>query len=232
MSLEPLVNNENLFISRRQRNSPSTTLCFTGIGHAIGGVDIQSEEFVRATSDSDTFFIIDKQRTWGNNIDWDLLKEVVNAGSQNRFSAIGNSMGGFLAILSSCLFRVEIVVAFVPQFSVDKRVVDERRFDEYVDKIDNFVYSSLSNCFKKETEYYCFFGVGGDDDKQLNLFPQSENLHKILFPESRFCHSVAQVLKDHGVLYEVISDCFNPIPPQYIIDKHLRRICDSVYLGR
>ena len=229
-----LCDDDNIRVAVIEHASMSVTLCFTGIGHAIGGVDVQSEEFRNASNFSTTVFITDKQRSWGNNIDFNALAKTIAPYTNGKvIDAIGNSMGGFLAVLASKFFRLSAVVAFCPQYSVSKRIVpSERRYDRYVDKIVNWRFESLADCFDDATQYYIVAGLGGADDRQLELIPSRSNVHKIYFRHESFAHDVAQRLKRDGLLYGVIADCFRHMSASEIVaNRQLLRDDYRVFIG-
>jgi len=205
--------------------SDHITLCFTGIGHALGGIDVQREEFLKASSGSTTIFVVDKFRSWGNNLDFSMLASMIDSyGSTKKVNAVGNSMGGFLAIVASKYIRMHNVVAFVPQYSVNKSIIPtENRWDVYVDAIREWFHLSLGGYFIDHTNYYIIAGYGGDDEKHLNLMPNKGNINKIYFRNNRFIHNVAATLKEDGILYDVIHDCFRGIDGADIIRERLTR---------
>lgn len=205
-------------------DSEYVTLCFTGIGHALGGIDVQREEFLKASSDSTTIFVVDKHRSWGNNLDFVRLNNIVKSYGLKKINAIGNSMGGFLAILASKFIRIHNVVAFVPQYSVNKTIMPtENRWDNYVGAITKWSHMSVDGYFVDDTQYYIIAGYGGHDDKHLNLMPSGKNIHKIYFSNNRFIHNAAAVLKEDGVLYDIIFDCFRGTAGSEIVKSHLMR---------
>ena len=125
------------------------TLCFTGVGHALGGIDVQREEFLKASNESTAIFVVDKLRSWGNKLDFRQLVRIVNLySSKKKINAIGNSMGGFLAVIASKHINIDNVVAFVPQYSVNKKIIpNENRWDKYVNEIREWVYLSMDGHF-------------------------------------------------------------------------------------
>lgn len=209
--METLIDSDVLRVSvARDGDSKYITLCFTGIGYAYGGLDIQGEEFRKSAKNGTSVFIIDKQRSWGNYLDFGQIKAIVDSlGPGHTVNAVGNSMGGFLAILASRYIEIANCIAIVPQFSVHKGVFpDESRWDKWVDKIANWKILDLGNCFNESTNYYILGGVGGADDKHYNMMPNKKNVHKIYFRNRKYIHNVSQILKDENLLYDVISDCF------------------------
>jgi len=220
--MRTVIDTENFKVSIIENESSHVTLCFTGIGHAIGGIDIQSEEFIKSSMMSTSLFIVDKHRSWGNNIDFSELKKILDPYIKDKIvNSIGNSMGGFLAILASKFFDIKCTVAIVPQFSVSKKIIpSESRWDNYVDKIKEWKYESLVDSFNDDTQYYILAGTGGRDDNHLKLIPNKKNIHKIYFKNVRFIHDVANILKHDGLLYPVIQDCFKGVNSSEIIRSH------------
>ena len=53
-------------------------LSFTGIGHGMGGIDVQRPEFFGAgKSFGNVIFMSDRKRSWGNSLDFGRLIEVL-----------------------------------------------------------------------------------------------------------------------------------------------------------
>ena len=219
-----IIDTEKLLVSVIPRDSHVTTICFTGIGHAIGGVDIQSFEFLRSSQNSTTIFVVDRQRSWGNNINFeDFLNAIAKYIEGKIVNTVGNSMGGFLAILITKYITITACIAFVPQFSVSKKIIpNENRFDSYVNNITNWKHESLLNSFNDTTAYYIFFGLDNSiEDEQRKLFPIKKNIVMFLFADNGWAHNVAQKLKEYEVLYPTIQNCFEQINPDLIISKNL-----------
>jgi hypothetical protein len=219
-----LLDNDKLKVSALKHESNYLTLCFTGIGHAFGGVDVQSEEFIRSSERATSLFIVDKQRSWGNDIDFIKIADLVSSfGDDKIINSIGNSMGGFLAILATKFVPITNCVAIVPQFSVHKSVFpSENRWDNYVNNIRNWRYIDLSDAFNDTTNYYVLAGRGGADDCHIERIPSKPNVRKILFKGHRFEHEVARALKADGKLYDVINDCFSGVDAKDIVSKNFR----------
>ncbi|MFZ5548504.1 MAG: hypothetical protein ACOZJX_07410 [Pseudomonadota bacterium] len=223
MRTELLHEDANVRLTIARNESEHLTLCFTGVGHAMGGVDVQDEEFHRASSGATAVYVIDKHRSWGNRLDFpDIAQRLAPLAAGRRVCALGNSMGGFLAILMSRFMTLQSVVAIVPQFSVSKAVVpSEDRWDRYVDQIREWRFESLEGSFLPGTNYYVLAGYTALESRQLDLFPSAPNIHKIFFQGRRFEHNVAMELKAAGLLYPVIADCFDGSTAEGIVERHL-----------
>jgi len=216
--LETLIDNDELKITVKSTASKNVVFCFTGVGHSLGGIDVQREEFFRISESATTIFISDKQRSWGNNINFGEVISIVGPYIKGKqIFSLGNSMGGFLAIVASRYFTFNSVVAFVPQYTVSKRIIPtENRWDKYVNKIQNWKIESLDNCFVENTRYYVFGDYSERERIQLNNFPKKDNIYKIIIKNNGWNHKVALRLKELGVLYDCISGCFNLKSDSYI----------------
>ena len=222
--MKTLFEDDFMKVAAVENGSPDLTLCFTGIGNSIGGLNIQSEEFRKASSFSTAVFVVDKTRSWGNNVDFPRLAEIVSSYGSKNINAIGNSMGGFLAVLVSRFIDVSTVVAICPQYSVSREVVPkEHRWSDHVNNIQVWKYKSLDGCFCERTKYYVLAGVGGHDDKQLKWIPDRSNINKIYFKDKRFNHRVSLALKEDGILYGVVADCLAGKRPSEIIAEKFSR---------
>lgn len=183
-------------------------ISFTGVGHSTGGIDLQTPEFSKSGCNNPTIYVIDKRRSWGNSLDWAELERIVkDMRHYQRLVLIGNSMGGFLAVLAARQLMADVVVAFVPQWSISPNIVPfETRWMNHRKRIASFHYPSLENCFSNRCRFYIFCGSNENDLRHLKMFPKDiKNLHCYqLFGGG---HSVALLLKEAGILYDVILGC-------------------------
>jgi hypothetical protein len=203
-----LVDDDILTIKVRRARSDHAILCFSGIGHKVGGVNIQSDEFARASAGATTIFIVDKQRSWGNNFDFhDVAARIAPYTKGRILHALGNSMGGFLAILASRFLPLRTAIAFCPQFSVKSDVVAEHRWRNFTDAITQWRYPSLEGAFGPATRYYLFGTPAGKDAAQLARMPSAPNIAKFWFGNPELAHEEAAQMKADGVLYDVIAQC-------------------------
>lgn len=193
-------------------------VAFTGVGHQLGGIDLQTPEFARSDGDETKFFVIDKQRSWGNNIDWSVLSQLVRDKVPNaRLMTLGNSMGGFLAILAVPLMGAQKAIAFAPQWSVDPAVVpNEERWKEYRSEIAVFQHSDLSAAAEQPAWAHVFFGNGDKDRVHLEHF-KAAGFSPVVLREGG--HNVAKYLKETDLLYPVINACRNGEDPRHLLSS-------------
>ncbi|MER2510625.1 hypothetical protein [Amaricoccus sp.] len=190
-------------------------LCFTGVGHALGGIDTQRAEFVgtMASLGAASAFVFDKTRSWGNRVDFARVAELVAPLAPGaRILGLGNSMGGFNAILMSNFVAMETCVAFAPQFSVMPGVVPgESRWRDYVAAIEDFRFPSLAGRFNARTRYVTMNGDGPAERAHWSRFPAPPNARHLVV--RGLGHDAAAGLKAAGVLGPFLAAAFEGRDP-------------------
>lgn len=206
-------------------NTKRCIVSFTGIGHSLGGVDLQAPEFVHANKFASVFFVIDKNRTWGNRLNIEeLSKLIVEKSEGQEITCIGNSMGGFLAVLFSKHLGAASVISIAPQWSVDKRVVPgEKRWKKYRKKIAHFVHADLAGSFDEVTRYLIIFGTGPKEDLHAQFFDKTSRCKMLRFADAG--HDVASFLKGESVLYDVIETWMDGDDPSaLLVERKIRLV--------
>jgi pimeloyl-ACP methyl ester carboxylesterase len=182
---------------------------FTGVGHAMGAVDMQSPEFRKLSKAAATVFVIDKTRSWGNALDVDAIVSCVRSVAADRkVHLIGNSLGGFLAVLFSVPLRATSVISFAPQYSISPdRVPEEKRWKSYRDAIAEIRFPDLDTAFGPGISYLTVFGGDPLDEVHFRYFVDRGASTVLRVNDAD--HGVAAYLKEHGLLYPVIETWFS-----------------------
>ena len=208
-----LFEDQNMLVLSKTNAGEKCIVSFSGVGHGIGGVDLQRPEFHAGGAFGSQVFVIDKNRSWGNAIEWARLQDIVlKFAGEQEIVCIGNSMGGFLAVLGSRPLHATHVAAFAPQWSVDPRIVPgERRWDQYVKAIKSFRFSDLRECFMESIRYSIIFGDDPEDSRHHELFHSftscSENGNIDILTVRGAGHDVAKKLKQNKILHRIVFDC-------------------------
>jgi hypothetical protein len=194
-----------------ESNSSRCLVAFNGIGHSVGAIDIQREEFFSHHKLGMVVWITDKKRSWGNNLNLEKVYDTIkNLIKDREVFIIGNSMGGFLAILFSSILNAKKVLSIVPQFSVSPNIVpSEKRWMKYRKKIKSFVYEDLTAYFNKDIDYAILLGGGDLEEIHYQKFMDisykpNVSLYKLLDAE----HNVARYLKELKILNECVDIFF------------------------
>lgn len=187
-------------------------LAFTGIGHGLGGV--QRKEFFRSIKGGelfvDTYYVIDRNRSWYNDNSCDLLRVLYDITEGRNVYTIGNSMGGFGAVLFGRMLRgCRVSIAFCPQYSVHPQIADfEIRWKEYTSCIRDWVYPT---CLTPKNQSHCFSVIlfGRDDQSDMKhqelLKKHNENIFIVV---DNCGHDVASYIKNKKVLSSLIGELF------------------------
>lgn len=185
-------------------------VAFTGVGHALGGVDVQQPEFLSLCSFGKVFWVIDKKRSWGNNLNIEAVsRAILNMANGKPLIAVGNSMGGFLAILLSRHLHAKKILAFTPQWSINPKIVpEEKRWLVYRKDIRVIRYPDLSASFSDECQYAILHGAHETEAIHSKFFRglTQENVETITV--SGVAHDVARYLKERGCLQTLLADFF------------------------
>jgi len=178
----------------------------------MGGIDVQREEFFSQHALGMVIWITDKRRSWGNNLKVEGVSNAIKSLiAEREVFVIGNSMGGFLAVLFSSALNAKRVMAFVPQFSVSPNIVpSEKRWMNYRKEITKFIYEDLSQCFSDNIDYALLMGSGDDEEIHYQKFSEishKPNMRLLKFTDTN--HNVALYLKELNVLNECIDIFFS-----------------------
>jgi len=224
--IRTLLETDYVRVSLMKGGDRALFISMTGIGHLIAGMP--EEEFIGTTWDggaNSCVFVSDLKRTWYNDrrvLDEavKILRSIVEAINPRTVVAIGNSMGGFGAIVLSSLLRIDTVIGFVPQYSIDPAIVpEEKRWTGYRSRIAEIVYKEAATHFVPQTEYYLFHGSDKVDAHQSRRFPRAQNIHGYVIANAQ--HNLAAMLKSNGHLRDVIDFCIARDTAG--LDAHLRK---------
>lgn len=178
---------------------------FAGVGQTRS--ECPPPEFFKIASDGNkntVLFIADRSRSWLNApklvgkirrlIEW----TNDNCGGDGTV-AIGNSMGGTMALLMSRQVSFETVSAFVPQFSVHPDIVpEETRWRPFVKRIKQYAYPSIERLDAPETTYFILHGDDEDELIHATRFPKVAKGQHVVLPG--YGHRMANKLRRTGHL--------------------------------
>jgi pimeloyl-ACP methyl ester carboxylesterase len=204
---EMLLNDADLRITLLRGNAPSgaAIVSFAGIGRGLGG--LLFEEFARTLTGGllqhDVYFVIDKNRSWYNRATDKLEAVLLPHLAGRRLVTLGNSMGGFGALLFAARWpRCEASIAFVPQYSVHPHIVpNERRFLQWVRAIGEWRFPTCLGDAPAGCRRLVFFGVGEPHDREHEaLFRAARSPGLEVFGIDNTTHELAAHLRDRGAL--------------------------------
>jgi pimeloyl-ACP methyl ester carboxylesterase len=193
----------------RIRYMPGTgdtlVVSFSGVGKVRA--EAPGPEFVGNASDggkNHVLFVSDESRCWLNTPG--MAEQIVHVIEQTtlefdikRVVALGNSMGGSMALIISQMFRFDAVLAIVPQFSVDPKVVpDEQRWKYFRKQIKEFRFPKVDNLRPELTEYFIVHGGHFKEKPHVLRFEDQRGVGHYVLPDRG--HRMAAHLKAEGQL--------------------------------
>ncbi len=204
-------------------------LSFTGANHSLGGM--QKEEFLhslrRPSLVRDAYFITDKSRSWYNVTADLIVRSLKDRVAGKSFYTLGNSMGGFGALLFANLFgSCQGSVSFSPQYSVSAELAPfESRWADLVTAIRDWRHPT---CIPAESlmrrPQYVFCGARSQDDvRHAELIRSHASDRTTVFVIADCDHLVVRELKTRGGLHDLLDTVFSAGGSREMIETILTR---------
>lgn len=171
---------------------------------------MQRPEFYRAGDIFDNMlFIDDRDRSWGNNIDFEAMFASLAPFLAGRsVCCLGNSMGGFNAILATNFLPIDVCLSVVPRYTVRPEfALPDGEVRDYLDVIREWRFPTLEGQFNDQTDYRVISGSSSTESCHTELFPVLPNLHHYVLRPSN--HGLVVGLKKAGVLPDVIASAWD-----------------------
>lgn len=169
-------------------------------------------EFFKMASqagDCHALFVSDASRSWlnGPGVADRIVAEIETTAARvkaKRIVAVGNSMGGTMALFLARLTRIDTVLAIVPQFSAHPDCVpEETRWKFFRTKIVDWPFKAVDTLPVECAETIILHGGTADERIHLNRFPRDHKVKHFVFPEMG--HRLAFLLHRQGKLDPIIK---------------------------
>ncbi|MGR3806191.1 alpha/beta hydrolase [Marinibacterium profundimaris] len=159
-----VLDEPDLRISHYQGVTDMAVVAFTGIGHGMGA--IQQDEFIGSALGEDrnhVISVIDKDRSWYSAPGMQerivaTLRALKAELGVRRVVCLGNSMGGFGALLFAERIGADTAIGFVPQYTM-RNDFGERRWANFREKMVNDNLDTLGPHLNGRTRAYAVFGA-------------------------------------------------------------------------
>lgn len=201
-----VVRDADLMVNRLTGTSDRLVLVFTSKrGHGRRLSYIEFPQIAADNGRNHVLFITDVTHSWyGRPGLIPRIERIVNDYiAANRISdvrAIGNSMGGFGAILFSRSLPISHVAAFVPQIAITPEILARPSWDGWRDAVPVAAERTLVPILiEGRARITLVFGtVDADDTLQRGLVPDAAPVEMVVLPG--FGHDLARSLNDRGLL--------------------------------
>ncbi len=154
-------------------------------------------------------FITDINRSWLNTPKMaakivKVIEQYAKRINADSVTAIGNSMGGTMALHLSKKTRFDHVIALVPQYSVDPKLVpEETRWMFFRKQIKRYIFRSLDTLPDNGTLYFIVHGDTADEKVHFKHFPTGPMIAHFILPGMD--HNLARTLHNKGMLKSLIN---------------------------
>lgn len=200
MTVQLLPAEPPLHLGYMPGRSSLLVLAFTGVGAPDEAVP--SPEAVRLTGwdgENHVLFISDASRSWMNaeglaESVLTAVNDLITQISPTRVVAFGNSMGGSAALIFASLFKVDAVLAIVPQYSVNPEVIpEERRWRAYREQIGAWRYPTVPDLSGRGIDVMILHGGDRRELWHARRFAQGPGIDHYVVPQHG--HALARALK-------------------------------------
>lgn len=207
--IETLVQDDELHIRCLPGSGSGLVLVFSGVKHGLGGVPM--DEFAGSASGharNHVLFISDMRRSWYSRAGLvERVLETVRAYCAvhdiTGIQTLGNSMGGYGALLFCRHLKVDLACAISPQISMHPDRITERRWSQHWGDFGaDLALSAVEGFAALPTRAVVLFGHDETRDRaQMRLIPRLPNL---TLRGLRGCgHDVARRLKEAGLYGQI-----------------------------
>ena len=171
---------------------------------------IEFYRMARWGDENHVLFITDESRSWLNAPGMaeaivKVIEETAARIDATDVIALGNSMGGTMALLLSKLTRLDRVIAFVPQWSVDPQIVpEETRWPYFRKRIEHFRFSEVGLLPTDRTQFTILHGSTEDELIHERRFSDQEEVAHYILPGAD--HKLAAALNAEQKLAQIVAD--------------------------
>lgn len=209
--MQKALNAPPLRIRYAPGRSRRLVISFSGVGNERHEEPpIEFHRMARSREENHVLFVTDESRSWLNapGMAEAIVKVIEDTatqiGAEERI-ALGNSMGGTMALLLSRMTRLDRVIAFVPQWSADPRIVpEEKRWSYFRKRIEAFRFSEVGTLPSENTRFTILHGSTEDELIHERRFPYQKEVSHYIVPGAG--HKLAAQLNADRRLAPIISE--------------------------
>lgn len=222
---EVLEHSDHLAVRYVPGSSRNLVISFRGLGGAKGGAG-RVEEFWGSISQGGTnhmLFIADLAQSWYNHRGLmkrirAYIQQILGRVQPVQVSAIGNSMGGYGAMIFSGFFPFDRVLAICPQATLDQDLVPDQRWARFARRTRVLRAPHVRDCVNPVTRYTVMLGARGLERAQAAQMPSEGNIRVFLM--RGYYHAVAEGLKAQGLMRPLIHSFLNG--EAFGLEHHIR----------
>ncbi|WP_455757817.1 alpha/beta hydrolase family protein [Sulfurimonas sp.] len=214
--------------------SDTLLITFAGISGAVGLYPFEFFKITRSFN-VDKIFIRDLDQSWYHNglkgisssIDGtaEYLRNIIDKHKYKKVVCLGNSMGGYAAILIGELIKADIVLSFAPQTFLDSKnreIYKDNRWAEQISSLPKEIkteYMDLSIFFSninKKTKVNIYYSLDERIDiEHATRLKEFKNIDLYSYEDGG--HQLVQLLRKNGDLYRILRNTLTSITIDRIV---------------
>lgn len=211
MKIEALREEKALAIGYVPGRSKRLVVSMSGVGRRRNRMP--PYEFVASASnggENHTLLVADRTRSWMNRkmVSEAIVEHIEMLKAEHDIRsvvALGNSMGGFMALVLPQLTRVDQVIAFSPQYSMHpEHVPEEKRWQFWRDRFPRYAHETVGRLDKANGKVFVFHGDSDEEAIHWRRFPGRRSLQHFIL--RGMGHDMARDLQRRGLLKRVIRN--------------------------
>lgn len=217
------LQNPELSYTMEISGSKTLLITFAGISGAVG---LYPFEFFKITRgfDVDKIFIRDLEQSWyhkgmrgiGTSIEESAkyLRSIIKKNRYKKVVCLGNSMGGYAAILIGHLIKADTVLSFSPQTFLDAKNREKYKDNRWQEQISNLPkkikakyldLSKLPVSSNDKTKFNIYYSLDERIDvEHVNNIKDLKNVESFSYENGG--HQLVQFLKRSGDLYIILRN--------------------------
>jgi len=210
-TIDTVLQDEELILRWLPGTARRLVVVFTGVRAGFGGAPL--DEFARSASrrgENNVLFVTDRRGSWycAPGL-WSriarLVKYLRKSEGIEEIVTLGNSMGGYGALLLPQYLRVRRAIAFSPQLTLDRGLVADVRWPDVVKRFGRMHPRNLGDTVAATRTHYYLTAGGGcrEDVDHLALAPSIDRVNRWVLQGGR--HNLAGELRNAGILYDVVG---------------------------
>lgn len=205
MLAEPYLDAPPLHMAYMAGRSDRLVLAFSGVGDRKEAIPTpEAPQLTGWNGENHVLFISDASRSWMNAAGLvqalvAAVQALVDRIKPARIIAFGNSMGGSMALIFATMFRLDAVLAIVPQYSVHPDILpEERRWGHFRRNVTQWPFPAVPSLAGNPAQIMILHGGEAREMPHARRFAAPEGVDHLVVPQ--YGHALAACLKRDGVL--------------------------------
>lgn len=226
LEVRPITTRTPLDVAYMRGQKPLLVVAFSGVGNTrVGTPPFEFMGTASGYGDNHALLVSDPLRCWMNHEGYaeelvEIIEGYVKAHNIETVATLGNSMGGFMALVIAGLTKVDCAIAFAPQYSMHPELVPEETRWQFVhDGVKTWTQPDVGTLAAQRSAYYIFHCSHPMEAQHWLRFPWRPEISHFLFQSVG--HDLARRMQKRKLIMPAIQSAIAGKPRQ--LRKHLQK---------